>query len=260
MTEKVTRHDDKDGDACFSLEELVRYVEDRLSVEQRASVEGHLKDCTLCTDAVEGLKGYEGEQTFRDMVREVREGIQPRSRGYEEIGGMRTWYAIAAVLVLAAVSTVSYFYIVKPAPNEKLFAEYFEPYPSTMPEIRQPATSSGDALEIALSAYDRDKSQVTLRLFEKVLEETPENITAHFFVGNLYLLMKKPQLAIKSLRKVRDAGTSEFTGAATWYLALAYLLKNEQSKCRDLLNELSSKSEFYQQRAIELLKSIDSLH
>jgi hypothetical protein len=260
MTEKVARHDDEVGGACFSLEELVRYVEDRLSAEQRAGVEGHLKDCTLCTDAVEGLKGYEGEQTFRDMVREVRESIQPRSRGYEQIGGMRTWYAIAAVLVLAAVSTVSYFYIVKPAPNEKLFAEYFEPYPSTRPEIRQPATASGSALENALSAYDRDKSLATLRLFETVLDETTDNLTAHFFVGNLYLLMKQPLPAIQSLQRVTDAGTNEFTGPAAWYLALAYLLNNDRTNCRDLLNELSSKSGFYQQRAIDLLKRIDSLH
>ena len=259
MTDRLNGHDDEDGGTCFSLEELVRYVEDRLSAEQRATVESHLKDCTLCMDAVEGLKGYEGEQTFRDMVREVRESIRPRSRGYDQIGGMKMWYAIAAVLVLATISTFSYFYFNKPTPNAELFAEYFSPYPSTMPEIRRPSAASGDALEIALSAYDREKSPATLRLFEQVLDETPENLTARFFIGNLYLSMKKPQLAIQSLQKVIDAGANEFTGAATWYLALAYLLNNDLAKCRDLLSELSSTSGFYQQRANELLKRIESM-
>ena len=260
MTEKFARHDAENGGACFSLEELVGYVEDRLSVEVRASVESHLKDCILCMDAVEGLKSYEGEQTFRDMIQEVRERIHPRSHGHEQTGGMMMWYAIAAVLVLAAVSTFSYFYFIKPTPCEDLFVEYFSPYPSTRPEIRQPATTSGDTLEIALSAYDRDKSQATLRLFEQVVDRTPENLAAHFFMGNLYLHFKKPQPAIQNFQKVMDAGTNEFTEAATWYLALAHLLNKDWANCRNLLSELSGKSGFYQERASNLLRRMESLH
>ncbi len=166
---------------------------------------------------------------------------------------------MAAIILLVAVATISYLMLSEPTASEVLFAEYFSPYPSIKPEIRQPVATSEDPLEAALSAYDRNKSSATMRLFEKVLAEGTENITAQFFLGNLYLSHKEPESAIESFKKVVTAEANEFTTSANWYLALAYLLNNDLSECRGILSQLSSASGFYQNKARELLERVDSL-
>lgn len=257
MLQHFLRHDEEENGSCLSLEQLTEYVEDKLSPKERSEAERHLQDCPLCRDAVDGLSSYRGEQDFREMVNEVRERIRPRRRRDEEQGSLKIWYAMAAVIVLAAIGAISYVKLAQPAVNEVLFAEYFSPYPSTKPEIRQPVATSEDPLEAALSAYDRDKSPATMRLFEKVLAEEPDNITALFFVGNLYLLRNEPEPAIEALEKVASAEANQFTTSAKWYLAMAYLLNNDVADCREILSELSSSSGFYQNKARALLERLD---
>lgn len=87
---------------CRSLDELLRYRDGTLTMEERHRVEEHLLDCPLCSDALEGLQRVQSTVT----IDEIRAAInQP-----EQIKGLPPFGKYIAIAAsLSAIALLSWF-------------------------------------------------------------------------------------------------------------------------------------------------------
>src|SRR3990172_8048480 len=61
---------------CLSLEALTKYLNGRISSEERLKIERHLVDCPLCSDAIEGFSSSGQPSRTNRRIEEINEEIQ----------------------------------------------------------------------------------------------------------------------------------------------------------------------------------------
>ncbi len=276
--------------SCLSFEQMAAYVEKNLPAEQRAEVEVHLALCELCRESMEGMLAFSGTDKLRTMVESLNEEIALRTapqidteespafisslleslkglaasirNGFEEIvsflitpaNHLRLAYVVATVFVLGFVSV---FYFNRERPNETLFAEYYEPYPNLASSVRGELTEG--KLQDALQQYDARAYKATLELLQKILAIDPENAAANFYAGVSYLKIEESERAVASLQKALALNDPKFSEPAEWYLALAYLQKNDVENTRARLKEILAKDRAFKEQAARLSERLRSL-
>jgi|GEM_PF-3703621 hypothetical protein len=111
-----------DDSRCLTRRQIFDYLEDKLSAEERYVVESHLNDCPFCSDALEGFAAEKGnEQTTKHHLNELyhhfihNQDDKPRKNKLNPNGGWQksSWYAAAAILVIAVGAFYLTGYIVK---------------------------------------------------------------------------------------------------------------------------------------------------
>jgi len=91
--------EEKHHNAHPDLDELIHYQMDQLSPIEANKLERHLLDCSLCSEALDGLK--ERSQTLSNEVNNLKSRVSQRSR---KASNYRI-YGIAAAIALLIVST-----------------------------------------------------------------------------------------------------------------------------------------------------------
>ncbi len=163
-------------------------------------------------------------------------------------GGIPLYLKIAAGVCLLAIASWLLF---RGQPNdinpEQLFAANYEPYPNIVTPVDRSsvADNTDPYAQFELKAYDE-----SLELFKTL----PENDTTLFYIGQVHLAMKKPQMAIAYFRKVRPNST--FKEAADWYTALAYLSDLKVDEGKGILKVIKNSDSSYRSRAEELLDQL----
>ncbi|NUO82173.1 hypothetical protein HUU05_19045 [candidate division KSB1 bacterium] len=139
--------------------------------------------------------------------------------------------------------------------NEKLFAEFYQPYPNIAPSVR--GELAEDKLQDAMQHYDERDFKAALAQLEAILAAEPENATAQFYAGVCHLKRKDTEHALTSLQKVIALKDSRLAQPAEWYLALAYLQKNDAGQARATLRGITAKEHMYRDQASQLLERLD---
>jgi hypothetical protein len=57
---------------CPTQQELLDYVQGKLSAEKQHEIELHLSDCELCSEAVEGLNAFEKKEIIPVYLRQMK--------------------------------------------------------------------------------------------------------------------------------------------------------------------------------------------
>ncbi|NSL87510.1 anti-sigma factor family protein [Chitinophaga solisilvae] len=65
---------------CPTQQQLLDYVQGRLSPEERHEVEMHLTDCELCSEAVEGLSAIKEKEKIPGWISEMRWDLMRKLR------------------------------------------------------------------------------------------------------------------------------------------------------------------------------------
>ena len=139
--------------------------------------------------------------------------------------------------------------------NEKLFAEYFQPYPSLVPIER--GDQPENELQNALMKYEARDYADALESFHKVIAAEPDNRVAHFHAGIASLALDDRQAAIASFQTVIALGNGELTQLSQWYCALAYLKNDELDRARLLLEQIIAANGVFSPQAEELLQRLN---
>lgn len=88
---------------CPSQQELLDYVQGKLSPEKQHEVELHLSDCELCSEAVEGLSAFEKKEIIpvylRQMKWQMMKKLRNRKQKQDQIAG-HTQLAIICIIIL----------------------------------------------------------------------------------------------------------------------------------------------------------------
>ncbi|MDD5569628.1 MAG: zf-HC2 domain-containing protein [Bacteroidales bacterium] len=141
---------------CLTEDLLFKYIDNKVSSDERHMVEKHLLDCELCSDALEGLKLINTKKA-KNIIGELKSGIYSRTKKSKTkiIEFNYKWaYAIAAMLTFLFGISFLFNYILKKeivAPvvvkNDKIKTEqnefigtYTENKTSVLPEKKKEKT------------------------------------------------------------------------------------------------------------------------
>ncbi|MBK9015146.1 MAG: hypothetical protein IPM82_14355 [Saprospiraceae bacterium] len=246
--------------ACVSQEELRQYLSGHMSRDGLRRVEDHLLDCPLCSDAVEGCEesGTHLTDDLEDFEAfSIKLPGQPTTAKVRQLqpgGYFRQAIAIAAMLVVGAVAYFSFF---KSASGPELYAKYHNTYENDIPvSLRRPGLSDVDPnFAQALNAYsDRKFSQANM-LFERALQQQPDNEAARFFAGLSNLEANHTDKASAYLSTVAN-GTGVYSKKATWYLIMCDLKKGNKAEAKARLDKFIESGEIMVLEAKDLRKKL----
>ena len=88
---------------CPTQQQLLDYVQGRLSPEQQHEVELHLMDCEMCSEAIEGLSAFEQKEMIpvwlRQMKWQMLRKLRTRKRRKDQVAYF-TQLAIIVIVIL----------------------------------------------------------------------------------------------------------------------------------------------------------------
>ncbi|MEZ4849368.1 MAG: tetratricopeptide repeat protein [Bacteroidia bacterium] len=168
----------------------------------------------------------------------------------------KRWMTIAAgVLVLCIIGILVNRWSSGKDP-QALFDQYYETY-SIPGNLRSPETHFDSLWNEGIKAYNEQKYEEAIPLFQQILESDSLTSSASFFLG--LSLLEENQLAksAQALEMTINDENSLFRDQASWYRALIYLKQNQTDNAGETLHGLASKSGKYGELAKELLKVIN---
>ncbi|HTF05366.1 MAG TPA: tetratricopeptide repeat protein [Bacteroidia bacterium] len=108
------------ADPCLTQEQLLAYIDGKLSVDAQHACEKHMLDCDMCSDAAEGLALVKDRAALAAPVQSNGAGVAEKGKVVslnQNQSNRKLWYSIAAVLVLVLAST---FFFQQVSQNEDM--------------------------------------------------------------------------------------------------------------------------------------------
>ena len=134
---------------CISEQMMFDYIDNKLSAKERHTVEKHLLDCGLCSDALEGLEMVKDRNRIEVIHQKVNERIAETVNEKKIIPiNYKTFMAVAAGLLLLVGSVFLFKEFSSSTMEDKTVAELKEPPPPPSP-ITIDKTSSTDSVNFA---------------------------------------------------------------------------------------------------------------
>lgn len=243
-----------DDRPCLTQSEIKNYLSDALTDEQRFSVENHLIDCPLCSDAVDGFREHS------DMLEELTEQLpaqviaggttEPVERNIK--AHSVNWFRMAAVFAGLIIFTALIYQYFANSAGKRIFAGAYNLLPPPESQLRSVGDSSQTELpDEAMIDYGQHKFQEAAAAFEERLKAYPKDSQTYLYAGICYLELGNLNKASDYLMKAR-INSEQFYPEASWYLALTHIRMGANNEALKLLEELSSTENDYTQKAKEL--------
>ncbi|GAB4407515.1 MAG: hypothetical protein OHK0053_34120 [Microscillaceae bacterium] len=197
---------------------------------------------------VEGAHPGLGQLDAWDFELETNEKVEKRK-------GL-LWGLLGLLIFMAAAGALyGVFFTPRKMDFEALYRAHYQSFPPEM-QRRSTAFDSSSLLSRAQWAYLQNKTQECLRLCQQYEARQYPNDTLDFYLGMSYLALQKPQPALEKLLTLSHSPNSQFTQAAQWYAALAYLKLQNPGAARTLLRHLSQQQGPYRQKAENLARRL----
>lgn len=158
------------------------------------------------------------------------------------------WLAAACLLVLSGI-----FIVVRQAGHgdDRLFREYFTPYPVLEGTTRSVDSQNATPVQRAVSKYAAGDYAESIRLFNAIPGIGKEEM-ALFYLGNAYLANNQAGLAEGVFRKYL-ANYHRLASESKWYLCLSWLQQGKKEAAKLALQELELEDNSYGKKAASLL-------
>lgn len=238
---------------CLSNEQLLAYAEDTLSSVDKHTIEKHLLDCPLCSEAVEGFLERNNVQETKTIIEALSTDLNKKLLNKKFSSWKRYIYSIAATLILfAGLLFVNQF---GTSESQKIFDAYFEPYPNTVPILR--GDTDLNDIQIAMIEYEKNNYIDAIKHYKKILSQNINQVEANFYSGVSYLCLENPIKAIPFLTYTQKIDSTIFINATHWYLGLAYLLKEDIVPAKAQLKYLTQTENKYAEKSSEIMKLLE---
>lgn len=155
---------DISASGCLSEELLFAYMQNRASGAEKKRVEAHIRECELCSDALEGLSSS-GTADHRKRIRHIEEQINARS-ARSVLNDKYMWMAAASVLFLMIGGAIWYLSI-ETAHKERQLSE--APV-STGAEVSE---SPADTSPVRKDVIPKEKTEASQPRSRAVSQEPP---------------------------------------------------------------------------------------
>ncbi len=225
-------------------------------------------------DAIEGLPYAGDEVSLRDALHELDrriERLMAAPPGNNASAPTRRFSSLllktaAAVAALALATAAYFFFDARTSPAQDLFAAYFEPVGSAIPNtgLRKAAPSrTTDEKASALQYYEQQAYEPAIEHFVVYLNEHPADAEARFYYGIALMGAGRWPEAAQQLEQVlQSASRDTYRIGSQWYLALITLQKNRLDATKAQLQELvrqSDEGSSYRRKALRLLTDLEDL-
>lgn len=91
---------------CPSQDQLMAYVQDKLSAEERHRIEKHMADCEMCSEAVEGLMAIRQKEQIPGWLRQAKWNVLQQLRKKTHKKRKANFYLYIAVVALIIILMV----------------------------------------------------------------------------------------------------------------------------------------------------------
>ncbi len=173
---------------------------------------------------------------------------------YKRLFSIRIWATAATILLLVSVGL--WLFIGRETKTERLFAENFKPYASSIGQIERSAPAK-DLLSRAFQHYDNHEYPQAILLFEQVNDEN-KNIAA-FYKGNTLLAEGEAVSAVPIFESLTNQVSFVFKEQAEWYLALSFLKENRVVECLGLLHKIAQNPQHpFNKESVNLLSHLEN--
>ena len=188
------------------------------------------------------------------LLREEFRKIKPQQNKKPNSGlSILLWTIILTGIVIGGYLLYKYYSADTTNP-EQLYAEFYSPMPNLVAPIEQGAP---DTLISAMPfrSYERGDYAKAIQWFELHGIDRPES---RFYYGLSLLAGNRAAEAVTILEQSAAQDTSEFSQAAQWYLALAFLRTGDLHAARRvLMSIISNPAHRYRSDAIGLQSYLD---
>lgn len=247
------------SDHNIDIDEVRDYLQDRLSParkreidEQIANDPAYAQEFDQQKELVESMTIFYRDRLKKRLQEEERSGRSPKSVPIKS-SSSRRWWAMAASLVLIAVS--GYFLFFSGPSSGDLFDDYYRPYYNVLSGgERAPGSEGSDAMAL----YDQGRYKEAISVFQQEINDTdsPESTALTFYLGLSYLASNQSSMAIEQLEKVISGQFMVLHEPAKWYLGLAYLQSDDPENAKKIFRQIESGAGAYQDKASEILEQL----
>lgn len=166
--------------------------------------------------------------------------------------------------ILFGIITIVLFFLIwwfwpTKTTEQQLYANYFTPLENDITITPMGEETAPQKLDEIFRLYDRGAYEESIPLMESFLAQNPQADSIRLFYGVSLLEVERYTEATEVLTQTTsDLSPSFYQQAATWYLALAWIKREQTTKAIPLLQQLSNSESFYRASAKKLLDQIKS--
>lgn len=165
----------------------------------------------------------------------------------------RALIAVAAtVALLVGFSAVNLLWFKS---GQKIADSYFQPYEITSTNRSAP-TDADRTLRVAMEKYQNRNYKEAVVLFEKLLDNDPDQMVTQFYKGISNFEIAEYQDAGKSFSKVIEHDDNLYIEQAKWYLGFCYLKTEEKEKAIKQFTEIANSDSYYSEKAKKILRKL----
>jgi tetratricopeptide (TPR) repeat protein len=173
-----------------------------------------------------------------EKVKRVPSGVSRR----------KLYYAAATLALLLATGGIVRQLTQPDYDNQEIFDKFYQPYEVTV-TYRSGNTETDRLLLTALQKYEDENYEEALVLFEQLLEKRKDDMAINLYSGISYMEVEKYQKATHSFQTIITDNNNLFIEQAEWYLAMCYLKTEDNTKAKEMLDQLIKKESYYKEMA-----------
>lgn len=173
---------------------------------------------------------------------------------------LRTWAAAASVVVIVGVSVWLFRNQSETQFGETAYASNYQPDATdfvarSLPANLKPADRA--ALTKGVQAYHRGQYGAAIGSLKNVADANGSLAIAQYYLGISYLTTPDVDKSIRYLQAAQRNAPSDIRRKADWYLALAYLKKDDRPRTEASLRVVADDPQSpYRERAAKLLSQL----
>ena len=230
----------------YTPEEAVeRYCLGEMDANEKQAFEKRLEEDAQLSTLLEELKPAILALKMSDLSNNLREIHLEQS---SPSGGSKRFIYIG---IAASISIIALFFsITFQQSNEDLFDTYFQPYPDV---ITKRSNANESSSESGMASYSSGDYEKTIESLSSNSQLSPDQL---FYLAQAHLALKEGEKAIEILES-NSFEDSKLKSQVNWYLALGYLLTENETKGKELLRTLAQGEGSYKERAEELLNRLE---
>ena len=162
------------------------------------------------------------------------------------------WYVAASI---AAVFTISFWFLNQDSSSEQLFDSYYQTYPNIdAPTVR--GTTQEDLKSKAFFEYDNGNYEKSVVLFAAINADEKKDF-AIFYQGLSLMELQQYEKALVIFNEFETDKQSKFLPMINWYKALIFIQLNKKEEAKIVLKNLSISQNSQQELAKKLLEALE---
>ncbi|MFY0672586.1 MAG: hypothetical protein JXQ87_04250 [Bacteroidia bacterium] len=235
----------------LSLDKIQDFVNENLPQDEMDVINTYLKNDELEAERVwQVADALEQGKTIEELKQFERVAYKTVDEKSQQKSNVALRVAAAVIILFVALGA---FYLVN-GTSTNLYASYYEPYENVL------KTRSNEKLDwaTAMMHYDRKEYAEAKAEFLSFGEEEKAKPLYNLYLGIVHLELNEFENAETQFRSLLAKDNQYFNEHAKWYLSLLAVKTNNYSKAIEYLNQLTKESNYYKERAKELLIKLAS--